>query len=161
MVATCLCLWNACGGSATFVSRSPNPRVGDLYISLGSVGSTTVSLQPEGVSRPISLWSLNRPISHIWVGWSRNGDAISLLACAGPDHRTMIERLAPKDLLEVGKFETPDFVESDRDLLRSLRSTFDLGTSKSDEEVIFWFCGRGEGYFRERFWPTGGKVARL
>lgn len=152
----------SCGPSgAKFVSRSPKRSAAELHLTLNPPGPLRIGMREGWMSSDTTLWILPRAVTHFWVGWSTDGEAASVLACTGPDSRTLIERIAPGDFLLQKDVKTPNFADSDRNLAASLRATFRVDASMNDRDMFFWYCNQGETAFRKRFWPAKSEPSML
>lgn len=102
-------------------------------------------------------WTVEKPVSVAWVGFSSSGNRMTVLTCSGnEDFPTTIQRLEfPAIWRELWPGLPTDFAESDSDLIRSLRHTFGLSHIAQDSAVLGWFCeGGGENELRKRgAWP--------
>lgn len=150
-----LCLWLtfievACGGRWTsFHFRSPDNK---RWVSVSMAArECRIALGPD-------VWTVEKPVNVAWVGFSSNGQRVTVLTCSGDgDFSTTVQRLEYSDLWKaVWPAPPADFAESDRDLVQSLRLTFDLAHFEKDSRVLAWFCeGDGENELRNRgAWPT-------
>ena len=147
--------------SAQFLSLSPAPGLGQVVVKIREA-EAEVLLQGRGQRHPVPSVIVPRVVKGVWFGWSRDGEALSILLCAEADFPTQVERVTLSDARERTELLTPAFTESDAQLIRSLRSTFSLSEQKSDRAVIEWFChGPGITVFKERFWPKGHGPSQL
>ena len=101
-----------------------------------------------------AVWSVDKPVSVAWVGFSNDGERFTVLTCASnEDYFHAIERFEFPPSREWPTLPS-SFADSDKNLVDSLRSSFGL-SHRTDRQVIHWFCeGSGEQELRLRSaWP--------